>query len=107
MVGVPFGLRISYQRMPVLLPEVMAWSTTSDSYVPKLRYEKRYISRSASESSCWLVPACGMQVPPPPHAGENDATGIVVGPAKLELAGVDQSTWNRHSCRLFVAKLRT
>src|SRR5712691_573353 len=64
------------------------------------------MSRSASESSFWVVPDCGMQVPPPLQAGENEATEIVVGPVRLEFAGVVQSTWNFHSFRLFVPKLR-
>jgi len=33
------------------------------------------------------------------------ATGIVVGPESVVFAVFDQSTWNFHSCRLFVAKL--
>src|SRR5262249_30435341 len=104
-VGVPFGFRSSYQRMPTELPAVTALLTTSDSWSPKFRYARRYISRSASESSCCVVPDCGMHVPPPPHAGENAATGIVVGPVSVEFAGVAQSVWNLHSSREFVPKL--
>ena len=48
-----------------------------------------------------------MHVPPPLHAGENAATGSVVGPVSAELAGFDQSTWKRQSWRLLVAKLTT
>ena len=48
-----------------------------------------------------------MHVPPPVHAGENAATGIVVGPLSDEFAGVAQSTWNRQRRRLFVPKLTT
>ena len=48
-----------------------------------------------------------MHVPPPLQAGENAATGIVVGPLRDELPGVVQSTWNRHRRRLFVPKLTT
>ncbi len=59
--------------------------------------------RSASESSCWLVPAWGMQVPPL-HASVKAATGTSVGPVKVELAGVVQSTWNFHTPRLLVPK---
>src|SRR5437879_12386752 len=33
---------------------------------------------------------------PPPHARENAATGIEVGPPNVELPGVVQSTWNLH-----------
>ena len=66
-----------------------------------------YMSRSASESSFVLVPDCGMQAPPPLHAGENEATGIVVGPVSVVFAGVVQSTWNFQSCRTFVPKLTT
>ena len=51
------------------------------------------MSRSASESSSWLVPDCGMQVPPP-QAGLKAATGMLVGPTKVELAGVAKSAWN-------------
>src|SRR5437868_13463856 len=64
------------------------------------------MSRSASESSCCVVPACGMHAPPL-HAGENDATGIEVGPESVVFAGFAQSTWNFQSWRLLVAKLRT
>src|SRR3954454_1096085 len=103
-VGVAFGLRSSYQRIPVELPAVTLCVTTSDSWSPKLRYANRYISRSASESSCWVVPLCGMHVPPA-QAGENDATGIIVGPVRAEFAGVAQSTWNFQSSRLLVPKL--
>ena len=41
---------------------------------------------------------------PPLQAGEKDATGIVVGPVSVMFAGVVQSTWNFHSCRLFDPK---
>src|SRR5437764_3111578 len=91
-VGVVFGLRSSYQRTPTELPATTLWSTTRDSWSPKLRYASRYISRSASESSCWVVPDCGMHVPPPLHAGENEATAIVVGPVRVVAAGFAQST---------------
>ena len=93
--------------MPTEDPATTAWSTTSDSWSPKLRYVRRYISLSASESSWFEVPACGIHVPPPLHAGEKDATGTVVGPVNVVLVGVVQSTWNRHKRRLFVPKLRT
>src|SRR6266496_4202198 len=91
-VGVPFGLRSSYQRKPTELPAVTLWLTTSDSWSPKLRYASRYMSLSASESSFVLVPDCGMHVPPPLQAGENAATAVVVGPVMLVFAGVTQST---------------
>jgi hypothetical protein len=61
------------------------------------------MSRSASESSFCVVPDCGIQVPPP-HAGENAATEIVVGPVSVVFVVVVQSTWNFQSCRLFVPK---
>ncbi len=51
------------------------------------------MSRSASESSCCVVPGCGMQVPPP-QAGVKAAPVIFVGPVRVELAGLVQSTWN-------------
>ncbi len=35
-----------------------------------------------------------MQLPPPEHAAVNAATGMLVGPVKVELAGVAKSTWN-------------
>src|SRR5437588_8682190 len=93
--------------MPTEDPATTAWSTTSDSWSPKLRYAARYRSRSASESSWFVVPACGMHVPPPLQAGENEATGIEVGPVSVEFVGVVQSTWNFQSCRTFVPELRT
>src|SRR6185312_2631628 len=99
-VGVPLGLRTSYQRTPVteflLVPlTVTEWLTTSDS-CPSLnrRYASRYISRSASESSWLEVLGWGIHVPPPEHAAVNDATGMVVGPTNVELVGVVKSTWN-------------
>src|SRR5262245_62500940 len=93
--------------MPTDAPAVTLWFTTSDSWSPKLRYASRYISRSASESSRWLVPACGMHVPPPLHAGENDATGTSAGPVKVVFVGVAQSTWNVQSWSTLVPKLST
>src|ERR1043166_6649231 len=87
-VGVPFGLRNSYQRMPTELPAVTLWSTTSDSWSPKFLYASRYISLSASESSLFVVPDCAMHAPPPLQAGENAATGTDVGPVMLVFAGV-------------------
>src|SRR5262245_40861845 len=41
-----------------------------------------------------------MQAPPPLHGTVNAATGSVT-PVKVEFAGVAQSTWKRHSRRLF------
>ncbi len=49
--------------------------------------------RSASESSFWVVPDWGMQVPPA-QASEYAAVASVVGPVKVELAVVTKSTWN-------------
>src|SRR5690349_4703190 len=46
-----------------------------------------------------------MHVPPPLQAGENAATGIVVGPVSVEFAWFAQSTWNFHSWSAFVVKL--
>ena len=54
--------------------------------------------RSASESSCWVVPLCGMQVPPP-QACEKAGTGIGVSPLNVELPGADQSTWKFQAAR--------
>ena len=93
--GVLFGVRISYQRMPEAAALVFTECViTNDSWVPKLRYGIRNISRSPKESSCWLVPPWGMQVRAGEHAGVNPATLIVVGPVNLELLGVTKSTWN-------------
>ena len=93
--GVLFGVRISYQRMPeaavLVLTECV---TTSDSWVPKLRYGIRNISRSPKESSRWVVPPCGIQVKVGEHAGVNAGTVIVLGPVNRELLGVTKSTWN-------------
>ena len=90
-VGVAFGLRISYHRTPTLLPAVTEWLTTSDSWSPKFRYASRNIRRSLRESSCCVVPGWGMHVPPP-QASLKGATGIAVGPVKVEFAGVVKST---------------
>src|ERR1043165_7965033 len=63
------------------------------------------MSRSASESSLFVVPDCGMHVPPPLHAGVNAATERLVGPVIVVFAGVVQSTWNFQSCNWLVPKL--
>src|SRR5260370_30817530 len=47
-----------------------------------------------------------MQLPPPEHAAVNAATGMLVGPVKVELAGVAKSTWNFHKLSEFVPKFR-
>src|SRR5258708_8409156 len=59
--------------------------------------------QAASESSCVVVPDCGMQVPPP-QSVEKAATGMTVGPVKVELAGVAKSTWNLKRFRLLDPK---
>ena len=82
------------------------WSTTSDWWSPKFRYARRYISRSASESSRCVVPAWGMHVPPP-HASPYDATVRLDAGENVELAGVVQSTWNFQVTRLLVVPSAT
>src|SRR5258708_17014242 len=47
-----------------------------------------------------------MRLPPPEHAAGNAATGMLVGPVKVELAGVAKSTWNFHKLSEFVPKFR-
>jgi hypothetical protein len=49
--------------------------------------------RSASESTFWVVPICGMHVPPL-QTSVNPATPIEVGPASVELPAFAKSTWN-------------
>src|SRR5205814_4351912 len=76
ITGDVFGFRISYHRTPDwLLVERFCteWSTSSVSYVGKLRDDSRYIRRSASVSSCWVVDGCGTHAPPP-HAWRYAAT---------------------------------
>src|SRR5438309_10268907 len=107
MVGVPLGSWISYQRTPVVVPAVTLWFTTSDSWSPKFRYARRYMSRSPRESSFCVVPDCGTHAPPPLHAGENAATPATeVGPRIHELLMFAQSTWSLQSRRLLDPKLR-
>ncbi len=53
----------------------------------------------------FVVPDCGMHAPPPLHAGENAAVVRFVGPVIEVFAGVAQSTWNFHTCNVFVPKL--
>src|SRR2546427_11142698 len=84
-------VRNSYQRMPTELPAVTLRLITSASWSPKLRYASRYMRRSPSVSSFWLVPDCGTQVPPPLHGGVNAAVASVVGPGSVVLGGVGQS----------------
>ena len=57
------------------------------------------MSRSASESSRCVVPACGMQVPPL-QSSVKPATGIDDGPVTLEFAMFAKSTWNFQRKRL-------
>src|SRR5579859_2700398 len=61
------------------------------------------MSRSARESNWLEVLGWGTQVPPP-HNGEKAATGIVIGPVKVELVGVAKSTWNLKRFRLLLPK---
>src|SRR3954453_24026919 len=68
--------RSSYQRTLVVLvglplpvpPTATDWLTRRDCVPARLRYAIRYMRRSASESSLFDVPGCGMQVPPPEQA---------------------------------------
>src|SRR6266568_2401660 len=98
-LGVVARFLSSYQRMaePEGLcfgpPVDTEWLTTQDSDAPKLRYARRYIRRSANESSFCRVPGCGMQAPPP-QAELKAATAKFVGPASVEFAGAAKSTWN-------------
>src|SRR6476661_8222505 len=92
--------------MPTVLDPFTLWATRSDSWSPKFRYARRYMSRSPSESSFWVVFGCGTHVPPP-QACVNAATLNCCGPFSVELAGVGQSTWNFHSCRLLLAMAMT
>jgi len=64
------------------------------------------MSRSASESSLWLVPSCGTQVPPP-QASPYELTPMLLGPVNVELLGVVQSTWNFQPTRLLVVPSAT
>ena len=47
-----------------------------------------------------------MHVPPPLQAVTNAATGMLVGPVNVELAGVAKSTWNFHRLSELLPKLR-
>src|SRR5579885_850487 len=107
-VGVPLGLRSSYQRTPVTPPlTVTEWLTTSDSCPSlNLRQASRYISRSASESSWLEVLGWGIHVPPPEHAAVKAATWMMVGPVNVELVGVVKSTWNLKRLSTFEPKFR-
>src|SRR5689334_19002768 len=98
--GPPARWRSSYQRTPVVPAAVTAWLTTSDSWSPKLRYARRNMTRSESESRVCGMPPCGMQVPDAPQAVVYAATVSVPGPVNVELAGVAQSTWNFQNARV-------
>src|SRR5581483_1466 len=99
-VGVPLGLRISYQRIPVLIECV----TTSASWPSgNFRQASRYIRRSPSESKGFVVDGCGTHTPPL-QSGVNEATAKLVGPVNVEFAGVAKSTWNFHIRRALVVK---
>src|SRR5712692_6965237 len=45
-----------------------------------------------------------MQAPPPLHAGENAATGRLVGPDRVVFAELVQSTWNRQTFKELLPK---
>jgi len=75
------------------VPAVTEWLKTSDSTVPKLRYDKWNIGRSPSDASLFPGEGCATHEPPP-HSCVNAATGRLVGPVNVLLAGVTQSTWN-------------
>lgn len=99
------GLRSSYQQTPdgLWCPVETLWVRSSVSWSPKLRYARRYIARSDSESSFWWLPLCGMHVPPSRHAGEKLGTVIEVGSVKVLLPGVPKSAWNlNRSSEVFV-----
>src|SRR3954454_3360976 len=93
--------------MPTELPAVTEWLRTNDSWSPKFRYESRYINRSASESRRFVVPLCGMQVPPPLQAAEKAPTGIALGPVKVDDDGVAQWTLTFQRSNCLVPKPRT
>src|SRR6266700_197032 len=109
-VGVPLvRLPCWYQRTPTWeffrdVPTVTEWFTTATSPPAGLRYAKRYIKRSASESSFWRVLGCATQAPPPLHAAVNAATGTLIGPVRVEFDGVVKSTWKRQIFRELVPK---
>ena len=48
-----------------------------------------------------------MHVPPPLQAAENAATGMLLGPEKVDAAGFVQATWNFQRLRAFVPKFMT
>src|SRR5216684_4411383 len=105
--GVPLGFWISYHRTPLFRLTATVWFTTRDSWSPKFRYARRYIRRSASESSCVDSPDWITQPRPPLHNGVKGATGILRGPVKVELAGVVKSAWNLYRFREFTPKFIT
>src|SRR5437588_12159720 len=89
----PVPVRSSYQRIPTPEPAVMLRLTTRASWSPKLRYARRYMRRSPSVSSCWLVPDCGTHVPPvPPQGALNAAVANVPGTVRVVLEDVVKST---------------
>src|SRR2546421_2969842 len=86
--------------MPVKLPAVTLCVTTSDSWSPKLRYARRYMRRSPSESSFCAVFFCAMQLLPPQARVKAGTPETVFGPLKVVFAGVAQLTWNLYICTL-------
>src|SRR5260370_17025785 len=60
--------------------------------------------RSASESSWFDVPGCLMQVPPL-QGSVNAATGTLMGPVRVEFAGVVQLTEKRQTFNELLPKL--
>src|SRR5262249_33051666 len=52
--------------------------------------------RSASESSLWAVPNCGIQVPPPLQAPVKAATGMVMGPVSVAVPAGKVAFWGWH-----------
>src|SRR5437763_11137293 len=90
MLHGPVVLRSSYQRTPAWPERLTVWFISNDSRVPKLRYSKRYIGRSAIASSHpEYPPGSSTQLIPVANAAVVRLSRSV----KVEFAGVVQSAW--------------
>ena len=89
-VGVPPGSRTSYQRATASPPSSTVWVAHSDWWVPMLRYWSCIIRRKLSESSPGPCLAAAIA----PLYRLNGAIGTLMGPVRVELAGVTKSASN-------------
>src|SRR2546423_3094615 len=90
MLQAPVVFRSSYQRTPAWPETLTVWSTTIASRLPRFRYARRYIGRSASASSQYVYPS-GSSIQS--MFVSNEAVVSAVSSVNVELAGDVQLGW--------------